>query len=490
MAPLLSNTLLPASLSMLDIPSDNTVSEYETDVKQLVQALSPLIRKSPKQIESLLSYSPRNNDTHTAANAPILLVHGFFGEGQDYYWWNGMKHHHNVIVSDIGPISSQHDRVCELFYQMVGGTVDYGEEHSQKCGHARYGRTFETPAYAEWSSENPVHTVGYSFGGNTARALQQYLHEQRFPGYDTAADWIFSLTAIAAPLNGSSIVHDLAGLSTSESNSFRALAPGKLLERAFRLYDWMDISLLRNNFYNPYFAHFGKTGRTEADTWSEWLSMLVASVWNTPMENSYDHGLYDMAPGKCSRMNDKMVDAFDCTYYFSFTKTLTKESSWNGIHMPTTATLLSPVGAFLGMHNYDAKSLQTMYPRLDVSTEEKVSAINNGLRRNDCVVPTVLQSHPGLCFTHADQSVEASNYLNGLVGGHEDGTAKCACEHKATLQEHGDDLQTGKWYVTDYNNMDHGTLVMTVFDLSIQKEFFKSLYFKLRTLPMASEDKL
>lgn len=34
-----------------------------------------------------------------------------------------------------GPVSSMHDRACELYYTIKGGRVDYGEEHSRECGH-------------------------------------------------------------------------------------------------------------------------------------------------------------------------------------------------------------------------------------------------------------------------------------------------------------------------------------------------------------------
>ena len=72
--------------------------------------------------------------------APVALIHGLFGWGFDSplgnrvssYWpdsafsaWNG-----DVVAVDVGPISSLHDRACEAFYQLRGGTVDYGEVHS------------------------------------------------------------------------------------------------------------------------------------------------------------------------------------------------------------------------------------------------------------------------------------------------------------------------------------------------------------------------
>jgi hypothetical protein len=40
----------------------------------------------------------------------------------------------NFYVVDVGKVSSDHDRACEAFYQLYGGQVDYGEEHSKSCG--------------------------------------------------------------------------------------------------------------------------------------------------------------------------------------------------------------------------------------------------------------------------------------------------------------------------------------------------------------------
>lgn len=34
-------------------------------------------------------------------------------------------------------------RARELFYYLKGGVVDFGEEHSEACGHSRFGRRYE-----------------------------------------------------------------------------------------------------------------------------------------------------------------------------------------------------------------------------------------------------------------------------------------------------------------------------------------------------------
>lgn len=112
----------------------------------------------------------------------------------------------NVFPSSTG---SLHDRVCEVFYELVGGRIDYGEEHSEFHGHARFGRNFEKGLFPNWSKENPIMVVGHSFGGVTGWVLQNYLAERRFPGYDTDASWITSVIGVNAPYNGTIKVYDV-----------------------------------------------------------------------------------------------------------------------------------------------------------------------------------------------------------------------------------------------------------------------------------------
>eukprot|EP00961_Rhodomonas_salina_P257943 3486195-Rhodomonas_salina.1 len=62
------------------------------------------------------------------------------------------------------------DRAIELFYQLKGGTVDYGAKHSKHFGHDRWGRSILQTAcppeitfpglYPEWDADHPVDFVG------------------------------------------------------------------------------------------------------------------------------------------------------------------------------------------------------------------------------------------------------------------------------------------------------------------------------------------
>ena len=107
-------------------------------------------------------------------DCPFVLVHGVFGWGDTFwmpsYWAGAEMLDRKVFVTSLGPLSSHHDRACELFYQLKGGVVDYGEKHSKKHGHARFGRKYRAK-YPEWSSRKPLHFIGHSMGGGTVRVV-------------------------------------------------------------------------------------------------------------------------------------------------------------------------------------------------------------------------------------------------------------------------------------------------------------------------------
>lgn len=164
------------------------------------------------------------------SNYPIVMVHGLFGWGNDELlginYWGGenslndllTQNGYTVYTPTIGPISSNWDRACELYAYLKGGKVDYGEAHSKKEGHARFGRTFEG-VYKELgdTDENgvkKVHLIGHSMGGETIRVLAQLLENgdpEEISNNTTdinplfAGDhhWIESITTIGTPHDGS-----------------------------------------------------------------------------------------------------------------------------------------------------------------------------------------------------------------------------------------------------------------------------------------------
>jgi len=124
-------------------------------------------------------------------NYPIVLIHGFMGWGPDemgnYNYWGGKNNYikdlaeegHQIFAVSIGPISSNWDRAIEVFYQIKGGQVDYGSSHSEKNKIIRMpkGKSY-VGLYPQWNNENPIHLIGHSMGGQTARMLHYLLTQE------------------------------------------------------------------------------------------------------------------------------------------------------------------------------------------------------------------------------------------------------------------------------------------------------------------------
>ena len=89
--------------------------------------------------------------------------------------------------------------------------VDYGEEHSRVNGHHRFGLRYSPGQIPHWDADHPVHLIGHSFGATTAIELYQLLVRDTF-GLGTDHRWVSSITSIAGPLSGSTLVHWLGFL--------------------------------------------------------------------------------------------------------------------------------------------------------------------------------------------------------------------------------------------------------------------------------------
>ena len=150
------------------------------------------------------SYDIQNN---------ILPYWGMFGgDMMKYLKARGFK----VASASVDPDGSAWDRACELYAQLTGTVVDYGKAHSEKAGHDRFGEDFsKKPLIEKWSSKDKINLLGHSFGGATIRVLAALMANgdrdeikatdkndisPLFTG--NKADWIYSITTLAAPTNG------------------------------------------------------------------------------------------------------------------------------------------------------------------------------------------------------------------------------------------------------------------------------------------------
>lgn len=176
-------------------------------------------------------FSVQKDDWHT--NYSYVFVHGLSGWGsydaadQFVRYWGTMSGDYLGALENAGfhcyavsvdPLGSAWDRACELYAQLTGTVVDYGKEHSARCRHKRFGADYrKKPLVPAWREKDKINLLGHSFGGTTVRMLSALMAEgsaaeravtdpAELSGLFTGgkADWIYSITALSTPHNGTS----------------------------------------------------------------------------------------------------------------------------------------------------------------------------------------------------------------------------------------------------------------------------------------------
>ncbi|MCO5596572.1 hypothetical protein L7F22_050637 [Adiantum nelumboides] len=273
-------------------------------------------------------------------DAPIVLVHGIFGFGKGKmgklsYWAGAEKRDSGILVPDLGPLTSIHDRARELFYFLKGGRVDYGLEHSRMCGHCRYGRVYESGNYEKWNEHHPVHFVCHSTGAQVVRVLQQMLADKKFEGYEerTNADWILSLTSLSGVLNGSTRIL-LDGINPEDGHSLTGISLLQLLRVGVVIYEWLDIPFLKK-YYGFGFDHFDMNWRKIG------LCGLVKSLLcETGPFASHDWIGPDLSIHSAVECN-RHLQTFPNTFYFSYATRMSKK--FLGFTVPTSIMRIHPL---------------------------------------------------------------------------------------------------------------------------------------------------
>ncbi|MBQ3326398.1 MAG: hypothetical protein IJG86_01270, partial [Clostridia bacterium] len=138
-------------------------------------------------------------------NYPVVIVHGLMGWGEQDLVDKTFPHFGltkekdlckhlreqgiEVYRPSLGPVNSGWDRACVLWAYLFGGRVDYGKVHSQKYGHARFGREYPG-VLKDLGQEGPhkkINIFGHSFGGPSIKeitALFVYGSEEERAGTD------------------------------------------------------------------------------------------------------------------------------------------------------------------------------------------------------------------------------------------------------------------------------------------------------------------
>ena len=307
-----------------------------------------------------------STSTQVNNNYPIVMMHGLLGWGNDEMYginyWGGKnslrklltKKGYTVYTPTIGSISSNWDRACELYAYIKGGTVDYGEAHSDNAGHARFGRTYPG-VYKEWGdvdangNTNKVHLIGHSMGGETIRVLAQLLEngyedeinydqENISPLFTGDKHWIHSIMTIATPHDGSQEAEKQTSLEPYYHNLFALVAAngGTITSDNPCLDLKMDQWGLKKQDGESYESYYRK--------------VFFSNIW----KETKDLSLWDLSLEGAKELNS-WVKAQDDIYYFSIACVDTHKSLLSGYQIPNInmKPLLIKSAVYLGSYtNY------------------------------------------------------------------------------------------------------------------------------------------
>ena len=381
-------------------------------------------------------------------NIPVVLVHGMFGFGPDEldplrYWGSALQVESPLprIEASVGPISSPHDRACELAAQLKGTRVDYGAVHATAQGHEQFGRVFDRALWPEWNERNPLHMIGHSLGASTIRALQSLL-AQDYWGWGSSDKWIASVSSISGPLNGTTAIYyfgadPVTGLFHHKSG----ITP---LLRFLELYTAFGDQTL-NDIYDFDLDHWGYTRQKNEDL-IEYLQRIGQSQFFWGPDNAF----HSVSLQSAYRDNARWP-TFANTYYFSYVTDQTFRFRPGGHYypLPLMNLALQPTAWYVGQYAFQKPPI----PDKNFKSSD--------WWRNDGLVPTFSQRYP-----HTNQPHPVGNII----------TSKTA----------NSEFLTGHWYTQWEKGFDHSAICAAprFWQRERQWEFYENLYRRLAALTL------
>jgi triacylglycerol lipase len=281
-------------------------------------------------------------------NFPVVTVHGLFGwikeEMNIDYWGNIFSDASlKIYEAEVGPVSSWHDRACEVIAQVKGLRVDYGLEHSKKYGHKRYGKDYRKKGFhPQWDDKNPIHLIGHSAGGNSIRMVQHLLDIDHY-NLGSNADWVKSISCISSVLNGTPVPYMLG--CNKKTGIVAKVSVASLLERLVLLCARATKGTMITYDFNLEQWGFKKTGTLRED---------IKQVSNLSLFNGKDNLAYNLTMQGSYEFNGE-IKSYPNTYYFGYATEQTFQLPFFKTHYPKPRMniLIWLTGVFGGKYNFE-----------------------------------------------------------------------------------------------------------------------------------------
>ena len=338
-----------------------------------------------------------------------VLVHGLGGWGETSdinnlspYWGSktgNLAEHligqgYDTVEASVGPFSSTWDRTCELYAQLTGTTVDYGEAHSVKHNHNRYGKSYANSLVAQWDETHQLNLVGHSFGGETVRMLASLMaygdtNEQEttktnisplFTG--NKKNYVHSVTTLCSPHNGTTLYYIVDSVPFLVKTLLKTICVLSGVADYTKLNKFYDINL----------------GQFSSDVF----------------KNGLDNAGYELSPEGAAELN-KSIKTVDSIYYFSYSFESTHS---NGRYQEPDQDILPVLyltSASMGLYKSDVFSPindglvnvnSARYPWNEAHTEFNENNIQPGIWN---VMPT-MKGHHGTIIGMDGNTDEIHNF--------------------------------------------------------------------------------
>eukprot|EP00924_Labyrinthula_sp_SR-Ha-C_P008408 snap_masked-scaffold_11-processed-gene-12.31-mRNA-1 protein AED:0.09 eAED:0.12 QI:0/-1/0/1/-1/1/1/0/435 len=390
------------------------------------------------------------NDFSSSSNT-VIFVHGLGGWGPEeflgfpYWAYTDLfrKKNFTTKVATLGKFTSNWDRACELYAQILGQITDYGSCHAAKYGHMRFGKDFTgSGLYPEWSEKHKVHLIGHSMGGQTMILLEKLLRDGSLcPGDDSSMftggkKWIESITAISGTLTGTSLV-DVNGDDFIDFIRYFQVGLAELVDNSTieNLYDvdleYWGINKIKGESLEEYWNRAQRSGVLSSD--------------------NKDFSIYDLSSEGALEINNLHRRLYPETYYFSYRTSRTYRTR----------------KCFLGLFfcgDWFEEPYFLMSPFLKESSRVIGRESEDVDRKNDGLVPV----HRQACPFEKENATYCVRIENGF-----------------------DQFQRGIWYYQDFNRLDHLQVLLRKPGLDILNEpyiLFSDLADRLQSISRQNQD--